>query len=574
MEEAVASTHPGAAVLAQEGVESNPFAKFERTLPPAAALATSGAALAVAGVASVLWRGTGGYGALVWILALVPLFLLSYYKGWKGAALATAGTLVVFLAAEAVSLAVHGTAVNWELFGALTASLLAVTAGVGTVSELLHRTRSEALELAHRDPLTSLANRRSLRMQAQTALALADRGDHQVALIFLDLVAFKRVNDTLGHAAGDQVLTEVGRRLTQRLRAADTAARVGGDEFAILLSEVRGTDAALKVARRLRNAFAPAFHHNGNDFHLHARFGVAVYPEHADDFDQLLSNADRAIYRAKGDPGSPIALYHEELDRPSRDTLALEGELHDAIDNDELVLYYQPIFALPEGELAGAEALLRWNHPERGLLAAADFVPSAERAGLTGKLDRWVLREAMAQAEKWARQDGPGWVTVNLLPSFFSDPDLLAFLTRLFRDDGYEAENLVLEVSERVGMRDPKSAAGALKKLHAMGVRVLIDDFGTEYLSLAYLEHFTADLLKLDLSFATRLGHDPAQERLVEGIMALANGLGMNVVAGGVEEEDQHDWLVQTDCDYVQGFFTGRPVPAEDITWSKVSRHG
>lgn len=440
---------------------------------------------------------------------------------------------------------------------------------VGTAIDITDRKRLEDdLErMAYQDPLTGLANRRFLREMAVKALARVDRQGGRAGLLYLDLIRFKRINDAFGHTIGDQILADLGDRFQRCVRASDTIARVGGDEFALLLVGVGRAEDGLMAAQHLKECFTAPFIIDGETFHLHARIGVALYPDHAASFDELLSHADLAMHQI-GDSDAGIGIYRSAGSRPLREDLVLEEELRRGLDREEFVLHYQPIYFLPDRTPIAVEALVRWTHPERGLLTAGDFIPLAEHAALIRKLDRWVLRTAVRQMRCWAETRGPGWVAVNLSPSTFEDPELPEFIERLVADEALAGERLALEVTERATMRDPERAAATLRGLQELGIRIVIDDFGRGHSSLAYLLHFPANVLKIDRFFVSGVGVDPAQERLVEGIIALCLRMEMQLIAEGVETEAQLEWLEARGCRFVQGFYLGRPTPAEGLAGS------
>lgn len=437
---------------------------------------------------------------------------------------------------------------------------------VGTAIDITERKRLEDdLErMAYHDPLTGLANRRFLREMAVKALARVDRQGGRVGLLYLDLIRFKRINDAFGHTIGDQILADLGNRFRQRVRASDTIARVGGDEFAVLLVGVESSEDGLTAAQHLKDCFAAPFVIAGETFHLQARVGVALYPDHAANFDELLSHADLAMHQT-GDSDVGVEMYRSAGIRPLREDLVLEEELRRGLKAEELVLHYQPIYLIPDRALIAVEALVRWTHPERGLLAAGEFIPLAEHAGLIRKVDRWVLRTAARQMRRWVEAGGPGWVAVNLSPSTFDDPELPGYIERVVTEEALAGERLALEVTERATMRDPERAAATLHRLQELGIRIVIDDFGRGHSSLAYLLHFPANVLKIDRFFVGGVGVDPAQERLVEGIIALCLSMGMQLIAEGVETAEQLEWLEARGCRFVQGFYLGRPTPAEGL---------
>ena len=440
---------------------------------------------------------------------------------------------------------------------------------MGTLVDISDRKRLEdRLErMAHRDSLTGLANRRLLREQGESALARADRMGERVGLVFLDIARFKRVNDTLGHSAGDEVLVMAAKRLESCLRAGgDLVARVGGDEFVALVPEVNREGDVRRVAERFEAAFDEPFQVDGSRLHLDLRMGLAFYPDHGSNFSELLSCADHAMYEADPRSGSGIAIYEAVMGPGPEGGLAREEALRRALAEDELALHYQPIVAAVTGELRGAETLVRWEHPEAGLLDAAEFVPLAERSGLIRQLDEWVLREAVHQLGTWEQaQGGPEWISVNLSASSLSRPDLHSFVCGLLDEAGVPGDRLAIEITERVALRDPEDVARTLRKLRERGVLVAIDDFGTGHAVLAYLRQFVANILKLDMVFVQQMEQEPRDAELVAGIAALGRQLEMEVLAEGVESPGQLERLVEMEVEMAQGYYLGRPAPAEEL---------
>jgi len=437
---------------------------------------------------------------------------------------------------------------------------------VGTAIDVTERKALEdRLEaLAYRDPLTGLANRRMLQQMAEKALARAGRERSHVALLYVDIVRFKRINDVLGHTAGDQVLREIAARFSGFVRAADTLARVGGDEFALLLVSPPSIEAAVQPARKLRDAMSRPFVLENQSLHIDARIGVAMYPEHAVTFDELLTRSDLANHQADSDDGG-VAVFRPLNDRHGRADLLLEERFRDALDKDEFTLHFQPIFRLPGGEPAGIEGLLRWRQPDGRLLGADQFVSIAEQSGLIRRLDRWALRSALRQIRDWSGICDPGWVALNLTPSTFDDPSFPALVSAALDEFDVDPAVLALEVTERVTMRDPRVAIQVLNDLKTLGLRIVIDDFGRGQSSLAWLKDFPIDALKIDRLFVGSLGSDARDERLVEGIIALSGGLGIDLIAEGVERAEQLNWLRDSGCTYAQGFHLHYPVAPEAV---------
>jgi diguanylate cyclase (GGDEF)-like protein/PAS domain S-box-containing protein len=436
---------------------------------------------------------------------------------------------------------------------------------LGTAIDITERKAlEERLErMAYHDPLTGLPNRRMLQIMASKAIARAGREGQTVALLYVDLVRFKRINDVLGHSAGDQVLREVAKRFGGFVRATDTLARVGGDEFALLLVSAGSLDSALSPAKKIRESLARPFVFDGQTFHLDARIGIAAYPDHAISFDELLSHADLALHQPAVADGE-IAVYRPMDIRHSRADLVLEERFREALRNDEFELHYQPIFRLPGREPIGTESLARWVQSDGQRVRADRFISIAEQSGLIRQLDRWALRASLRQLRLWSESgvESPRWVALNLTPSTFDDTEFPDVVRKALEDEGINGGMLALEVTERLTMRDPERATRILHELRELGLRIVIDDFGRGHSSLEYLKDFPVDAIKIDRSFVGRVGQDPMHGRLVEGIIALAAGLGIDLIAEGVESAAQLEWLEKHNCGFAQGFHLGHPMPA------------
>jgi diguanylate cyclase (GGDEF)-like protein len=541
-------------------------AGVERRAPPVRVLGISLLALGAAGAASLFFPSSlEDYAGLVWVLALIPVSLLAYYRGWRGAALATVGAMVVFILVQVVVIRLLGDEVDWRLFGIVTVVLIAVTFTVGAVIELLHRERREALRLAHQDPLTGLANRRLMRIEVDRAMSLANRQESRAAMVYIDLGRFKRVNDTLGHRAGDEILVQVAERLRRSIRACDTAARVGGDEFAILLLDIRTIGDAHAAARRIGRSFQESFRVQGVEADITARLGVAVYPDHASDFDELLTNADHAMYRLESGSDTDVSFF--QAASPIGD-LGLEPvgdeDLRSALQAEELDLALQPIHRVKDRALDGAEATARWRQAGTNLVRLATSLDLDEHAVLAHRLDLWSIQRALEQLQarpEAPARGAPGWLACSVSGASLEDPAFPREVERVLRDNDADPDRLVLQVGERSVMSDPRGSVEVLDALRSLGLRVAIADFGTGHTSLAYLERFPADFLKLHPVFLVRVGRDSHQERLVAGMIALGQSLGLQVIAEGVERPQQLEWLASTSCDLAQGgVFAGPEV--------------
>jgi len=422
--------------------------------------------------------------------------------------------------------------------------------------------------LAEHDFLTGLPNRVVLRDRVEQAIAVARRAGQSVSLLMLDLDRFKEVNDTLGHHAGDRLLQEASARLRASVRSSDTVARLGGDEFAVVLPTA-DLQAAEHMAATLLSALQRPLFLDGCELSPEASIGIAACPAHGDDADTLLRRADIAMYAAKRAQGGFVT-YALEHDAHSAQRLALVAELRRAIVHDELTLHYQPQVDCVTGELRGLEALVRWWHPDRGLLAPDQFVPLAERSGLITQLTRWVLANAIAQQDSWRGFAGDLSIAVNLSSRDLLDESLPAFVGKQLQRWRVSPERLVLELTESSLLGDSRQALDVLQRLRRMGVRVALDDFGTGYSSLSYLREWPIDELKVDRSFVRTMVDSGRDRLIVRALVDLAHTLELDVVAEGVEDEQILSLLREFGCDRVQGYHIARPMPPVDTArWCK-----
>ncbi len=434
--------------------------------------------------------------------------------------------------------------------------------------DISERKRFEA-ELEHRashDGLTDLPNRHFLIDRFSSALQRARRHGRCVAVLFLDLNNFKRVNDSLGHAAGDALLREVARRLKRCLRPNDTVARHGGDEFTLVVDDLNHAESALSVLSKLNTVFSTPVDVGAHEVYVTFSTGIALYPHDGDNVDDLLRHADTAMYRAKSSGSSQYRFYSPEMNARGQEFLLLEADLGRAIEQGEFRLYGQPQIDMRSGRVAGIEGLIRWHHPQRGMVPPNDFIPLLENSGMIIPVGEWVLREACRQHRHWcAAGFGSQRISVNVSAAQFNDDDFLGKIRRALREEAMQPQRLELEITENVVMQDPVAATELLCELHALGVRTAIDDFGTGYSSLGYLKRFPLNVLKIDRTFVTDLDTDPGDAVIVEASISLAHKLGLEIVAEGVESESQLAFLRQHDCDLAQGFCLSRPLPEADV---------
>lgn len=437
------------------------------------------------------------------------------------------------------------------------------------------RNETNAENAAFYDPISGISTFKLLRERSRQMLALARRHGHTAALLHIDLNGLHSVNASLGRDVGDQLLRKFAERLKQGLRESDTIARLRSDEFLILLSDVAEADATARVVRRLKESVSRPFQIGQHSVNLGASFGVALYPQDATTFDEMLELASLAMKRAQT-TGSGYEFFRKELTELTQERMSLEDDLRWAWERKQFVLHYQPVIALStnrmigaealaRGHIIGAEALARWPHMERGQISPAQFIPVAERTGRIVALDRWAIATATRQAAAWSQEGWRGWVSVNLSARSLHDADLPAYIARCFETHGVEPGRLVLEVTESAAMRDTDITARILGQLKDAGALIALDDFGVGHSSLAYLKHFPVDLLKLDHNFVHGIGFEKKHEHLMETMITLAHRIGAQVVAEGVEQDEQVEWLRSVECDYVQGYLLGRPAPPEVV---------
>lgn len=431
------------------------------------------------------------------------------------------------------------------------------------MAEKLQRREARIEHLATRDGLTALPNRRLLLDRTSQALVHAQRAEKRLALASINIDALKVVNDSLGHEAGDEVLLAVARRLCDSLHDEDTVARVEGDEFVVLFSEVGSKNKALVAANRLTDIFRSSFVVRGQSLHVTASVGVALFPDDGDTPDILLHYAQAAMHRAKGHGGNGVQFYALEMSLEAAERLRLEQFLRQALENSEFELHYQPKVSLTTGRIDGVEALLRWQQPDIGMVSPARFIPVAEETGIIIAIGEWVIRAACQQIRSWQEQGiTPPVVAINISPRQFWQGDVVGALALALAETGVDARLIEVEVTETSIMRDDQQIAKTLAELRLMGVSVAIDDFGTGQSSLSQLRHLPLDKLKIDRSFVQGLGADDGSALLARQIIDIAHALRLRVVAEGVEEESELQFLLRNACDEVQGYYFSRPVAA------------
>jgi len=441
---------------------------------------------------------------------------------------------------------------------------------IGTYIDISARKEAEQriLHLASHDALTGLPNRDLLQDRIHQSIAQAQRSNNPAALLFIDLDYFKTINDSLGHDAGDLLLKEVAKRLVASVRSEDTVARQGGDEFIVLLPSMGNAQDAGILAQKLLLDLMTPYRIRGKELHISASIGIAIFPDDGEDVDSLLRSSDIAMYHAKAAGRNNYQFFTPKMNQLAAERLALGTDLRHAISRNELLLHYQPIIDIGSGKLVGIEALLRWQHPEHGLILPLKFIPLAEETGLIIPIGEWVLKSACTQLIAWQNQgyDVPR-LAINLSAKQFRQKTLAQSIARILSETGVTADNIELEMTESLLMEDTDEVTENLKQLGEMGLGIAIDDFGTGYSSLSYLKRFTISTLKIDRSFVMDIATDPDDAAIVTAIIALAHSLQMNVVAEGVEAATQLDFLRQHGCDQYQGnYFSPALTTAEMAT--------
>ena len=428
----------------------------------------------------------------------------------------------------------------------------------------------ELAHLAHHDPLTDLPNRLLFTDRTEQALASAQIHKRGCALLLLDLDHFKIINDSLGHNVGDQLLKLVAERLQSLFGPGVTLARLGGDEFAVLAESCPQVVQAAALAQRMLDVMKQPFIFDGHQLFVSASIGISLFPNDALSAEQLLRNADSALFKAKGVGRESYALYTEELTAHAQNRVEVASELRRALEQQELRVYYQPVHDLTGSRLVGLEALVRWQHPERGLVPPIEFIPIAERTGLIAEIDAWVMDQACRQMCQWLA-DGVrlSFVAVNVSSRLFARRELYEQVAQVLHDTGLDPAFLELEVTESAVMDDPEAALEQLHRLRELGLRLAIDDFGTGYSSLLRLKRLPVQKLKIDQGFVAGLPWDEDDMAIVRVVIALAKSMGMQVQAEGIEQVEQARFLLEQGCDLGQGYWFGRPIPAHELDWDR-----
>ncbi|RLA71404.1 MAG: GGDEF domain-containing protein [Epsilonproteobacteria bacterium] len=419
---------------------------------------------------------------------------------------------------------------------------------------------------AHHDALTGLPNRVLFLDRLEHAIEHAKRHYHNIAIFFIDLDYFKEINDSLGHHVGDMVLVEVTKRFKSHMREIDTLARLGGDEFTIVMEELENIENATFLAEKIEHSLVEPIQIDGHRFYLTCSIGISAYPQDSDKPENLLKFADTAMYHAKEEGRNNMQFYASEMTDHAQERLSIQTDLRQALERDEFVLYYQPQIDVKNQISVGLEALIRWNHPQKGLLLPAKFIDIAELSGLIVIIDKWVMEAAMKQFVTWHAEGlNPGLLSLNLSMRQLRSGDFIDVLKKNIEKFNFDPKWLELEITESQVMRSPEESISKLEEISNMGIQIAIDDFGTGYSSLAYLKRLPVNKIKIDKSFIRGIPHDQENVEIVKAIIALANSLGLNIIAEGVETEEERDELFKYDCAYVQGHFYFEALPAIEI---------
>ncbi|MBM1188849.1 phosphodiesterase DibA [Pseudomonas lundensis] len=461
---------------------------------------------------------------------------------------------------------------QWQTIRAVRDSKDQITHYVAVFSDIsaIKNTQSELMRLAHHDPLTDLPNRLLFTDRAEQALAYAQRHKSGCALLMIDLDHFKIINDSMGHNVGDLLLKAVGERLTAVFGKGFTVARLGGDEFAVLVENCTQVAQAAGFAQQVLEVMKGAFIIETHQLFISASVGISLYPNDALNAEQLLRNADSALFKAKSAGREGYALYTEELTAHAQYRIEVASDLRRALEQQELRVYFQPVHDLTTSRMVGVEALVRWQHPQRGLVAPGEFIPIAERTGLIAEIDAWVLEQACWQMCQWqAAGVDLSFVAVNISSRLFARPELYQLVSTVLADTGLNPALLELEVTESAVMDNSEVALEQMHRLRELGLRLAIDDFGTGFSSLLRLKRLPVQKLKIDQGFVAGLPGDDDDVAIVRAVIALAQSMGMQVHAEGIEYVEQAQFLLDHHCDLGQGYWFGRPVPARDLDWQR-----
>ncbi|WP_053956487.1 sensor domain-containing protein [Inediibacterium massiliense] len=419
---------------------------------------------------------------------------------------------------------------------------------------------------ANYDALTGLPNRYLLKDRIDRALTHACKNKKILAVFFLDVDRFKRINETLGHHVGDVLIQKIGKRLKECMDEEDTVGRLGGDEFIIILEEEESANHIIKKAQKVLDIFHTPFLLNGYTNYITASMGISIYPSDGENADHLIKNAETAMYRAKAKGKNGYQLYTAKMNQKALEKLTIENDMYKALEQKEFVLYYQPQVEAITGAIIGVEALIRWNHPKRGMIGPGEFIPLAEETGFIVPLGEWVIYEACRQGTIWEEKGIEGvQISVNLSPLQFQQKNIIEKIKKILENTGMKAENLEVEITESGAMIDPEFTIDLLKEMKKMNIKVAIDDFGTGYSSLSYFTKFPIDKMKIDQSFIRNIWSDERNKAVVLAIIKIAKSLGLSCIAEGVETQEELDLLIEYECEQIQGYFYSPPISAESF---------
>lgn len=436
------------------------------------------------------------------------------------------------------------------------------------ISRMLHAADAERKiqHIAYHDALTGLPNRMLFMDRVGQAISRAQRESSQFALLFIDIDHFKVINDSLGHASGDHLLNIVSHRLKAVLRQSDTVARLGGDEFTIIVEDLVEAEFVGIVASNILTELEKPTIIDNKKVHISGSIGIALYPQDGDNFGSLLKNADTAMYKAKELGRKTFQFYAHEMSLKAMHRLDMENQLRNALDKEEFVVYYQPKINLKTNTCSGAEALVRWHHPDKGLIQPSDFIPLAEETGLITRLDEWVMMTACAQLKEWqVKNYAIDQMSINISARHFQEGGLVNFCKSLFEKIQIKPESVEVELTESALVKNYENAKNILDTIHNMGIRIALDDFGTGYASMSYLKEFPFDTVKLDRSFVHGIPNDKQNTAIVQAMIQLSDALDLSIVAEGVETEQQRIYLTENNCLYGQGYLWSKPIPAENF---------
>lgn len=519
---------------------------------------------------------------IIWLFYLIPPILISFHHGSKGGIITGIFGVILQFSFEIIEYFLHRDEFNTRNFIvviAIGAGIFAVTLGITTLlrhverKQLELRKMSKELEfLANHDALTSLPNRRSFEQKLSQALQKSKTSNHILALVFCDLDRFKCINDTDGHCTGDLVLCEIAKRLKVGIRTHDFLARLGGDEFTILLDDLSSQEEIPHIIQEIISLIERPITLNHIDYKVTASLGIALSPQDSVDSVTLMRYADTAMYKAKGQGNSSYAFYTPKMGETMLRQTLLEQNLKDALTLNQFTLFYQPLWDIKTEKITSAEALIRWEHPELGLIPPNEFIPLAEETGLIVPIGEWVLYNAIREAQKWHSYGHFIKISVNISSIQLQRPNCLQVIQKILEETGFNPKFLELEITERVTLSNPEEILKKLILLRSIGIQIAIDDFGTGYSSLSYLKKYPVDSIKIDRAFIQDIANDPRDNALLEALLKLVKNLNFHTVAEGVETREQLEILEKFGCNYVQGYYLSRPLRPADFINLVVSK--